>query len=170
MVDYYLKILDLPSSASIDDVKKEFRMKAKQFHPDLNSAPLAKEKFIEINEAYEFLLNYFKIVKNREIENEQWIYEQRKRARARAAYYAKKKYEDFEKSKVYRSANIVYSFFDVLFLFVGVLIILAPFFISLDDLELEGKIATILAAVMAVIFGIMLIATTLYSLLARWKK
>jgi hypothetical protein len=170
MVEYYFKILDLSSSATIDDVKKEFRLKAKQYHPDLNNSPLAQEKFIEINEAYEFLMNYFSVLKVRQRENSQWEHEQRKKARARAAYYAKKKYEDFESSKIYRSAIIMYSFFDVLFLVVGIAIMMVPFFISLENLELEAKIASIFAAVIAEIFGLMLTGATLYSLLARWQK
>jgi curved DNA-binding protein CbpA len=174
MVNHYFKILGLPPNASIEEVKKEFRLKAKQFHPDLNNSVFAKDKFIEVNEAYEYLIKYFDIVKDQKFakktDNSQWIYEQRKKARARAAYYAKKRYEDFEKSKVYKSANLVYSFFDFLYMIVGMLMISIPFFISLEDLELEGKIATVIAAVIAVLFGFMLAGATLYSLIRRWMK
>lgn len=171
MVENYFKILDLPPTATLQEVKKEYRLKAKQFHPDLNQSPIAKEKFIEVNEAYEYLLNYYKVMALRESQALLWNYEKKKQARARAAYYAKKRYEDFERSKVYRSAKVMYNFFDAIFLFVGVTVILIPFlFMDLEDLELEGKIGSIFAAVIAVGFGLMLTGATLYSLISRWFK
>jgi molecular chaperone DnaJ len=36
-------------------LKKAYFKKAKEFHPDVNKAEGAKEKFSEINEAYEVL-------------------------------------------------------------------------------------------------------------------
>jgi curved DNA-binding protein CbpA len=42
-------------SASQDDIKKAYFKLAKQYHPDVNKAPEAKEKFATINEAYETL-------------------------------------------------------------------------------------------------------------------
>jgi len=52
--DYY-EILDVPRSASADDLKAAFRKLARQFHPDVNKEPDAEEKFKEINEAYAVL-------------------------------------------------------------------------------------------------------------------
>jgi molecular chaperone DnaJ len=52
--DYY-EVLGIPKSASADEVKKAFRKKAMEFHPDKNKAPDAEAKFKEINEAYEVL-------------------------------------------------------------------------------------------------------------------
>jgi len=52
--DYY-EILDVPRSASTDDLKAAFRKLARQFHPDVNKEPDAEEKFKEINEAYAVL-------------------------------------------------------------------------------------------------------------------
>ena len=52
--DYY-EILDVPRSASADDLKAAFRKMARQFHPDVNKEPDAEEKFKEINEAYAVL-------------------------------------------------------------------------------------------------------------------
>jgi curved DNA-binding protein len=54
-IDYY-KILDLPKTASAEEVKKSYRKLARKYHPDLN--PNNKEfekKFKEINEANEVL-------------------------------------------------------------------------------------------------------------------
>lgn len=55
--DYY-KILEIPKSASQDDVKKAYRKLARKYHPDLNlNSKDAERKFKEINEANEVLSN-----------------------------------------------------------------------------------------------------------------
>lgn len=55
MTDYY-QILDIPRNASQDEIKKGYRKKALQFHPDKNPGDAAAEKrFKEISEAYEVL-------------------------------------------------------------------------------------------------------------------
>jgi molecular chaperone DnaJ len=52
--DFY-KTLNVTRGASQDEVKKAYFKLAKQYHPDVNKAPEAKEKFATINEAYETL-------------------------------------------------------------------------------------------------------------------
>ncbi len=52
----YYDILGVSRDATVEEIKKEFRKLARQFHPDLNPGDKgAEDKFKDINEAYEFL-------------------------------------------------------------------------------------------------------------------
>ena len=53
------KILEITDFHNITDeiIKKQYRMKALLYHPDKNNSPDASEKFQQIHEAYDFLLN-----------------------------------------------------------------------------------------------------------------
>ena len=49
------EVLGVNKNASLDEIRRAFRQKALQCHPDLNSAPDAEEVFKAINEAYDAL-------------------------------------------------------------------------------------------------------------------
>ncbi|CAG8502766.1 4405_t:CDS:2, partial [Scutellospora calospora] len=51
----YYKVLGVSKNASQSDIKKAYYSLAKKYHPDTNKDPAAKEKFVQIQEAYDVL-------------------------------------------------------------------------------------------------------------------
>jgi hypothetical protein len=109
LADYY-RILDLTSEASIEDIKKAYRLKARLYHPDVNHAADAKDLFIEITEAYDFLIaNHDKIRSDDEAyyqAMDEWKKYRQSRSRRRANAYAKTKYSTFKNTSFYRTTRI----------------------------------------------------------------
>lgn len=51
-------ILGIREGASLDEIKRAYRKKAKEYHPDLHpDDPKANEKMQQVNEAYDMLCN-----------------------------------------------------------------------------------------------------------------
>ncbi len=108
--DYYTA-LGLPVNSSIEEVKKAYRKKAREYHPDINHAPDAIEQFIKVTEAYDFLIaNEGKNVSEQseyDLVMEEWRKYRQERSRQRAAYYARSSFIQFQNSKYYRSTRIL---------------------------------------------------------------
>ena len=49
------EVLGVSREATEDEIKKAFRRRARELHPDVNKAPDAEEQFKELNEAYDVL-------------------------------------------------------------------------------------------------------------------
>jgi curved DNA-binding protein CbpA len=56
-VSEHYAALGLKSDATLADIKRAFRQKASQFHPDRNTADDAPARFREVQEAYDVLSN-----------------------------------------------------------------------------------------------------------------
>lgn len=54
-MNHYFTILGVRPNATLQQIKKAYRKKVMQYHPDRNKQPGAKAKFIEIDEAYDYL-------------------------------------------------------------------------------------------------------------------
>jgi hypothetical protein len=109
ITDYY-ELLGLQSDSSIDEIKKAYRKKARLFHPDINSSPDAKDHFITITEAYEFLIsNHDKIKSDEQAYHdamEDWRKYRQDRSRKRATVYARTPYTKFKYTKFYKTTRI----------------------------------------------------------------
>ncbi len=111
----YFQILGISPGASVAEIKKAYRKKARQYHPDVSKEPDAEEKFIEVNEAYEYLLNR----KSGKVYSEkrqayrqpqqpkktyrEWQEEEREKARERARRHAQMKYRAFKNTSYYKN-------------------------------------------------------------------
>lgn len=117
MDDYY-KILGVSHNASLEQIKKAYRVKAKKYHPDICKEDNAHEKFVLINEAYAYFnhLHNQKITANQydEISEilRQWKQYERQKARERAYEHARMKYKAYLKSDLYRTTEAINSIID----------------------------------------------------------
>lgn len=125
----YCKILEIPENATVKEIKQAYRRKVSLTHPDVNPSPNAHEEFIEVNQAYEYLiklktghvLNAKQNLYTRqrsEVSREEFMKEARERARANA----RMKYEEFIKSPYYQSQIIYFALFD--YLIIGIIILI----------------------------------------------
>ena len=121
---YYYQILGIPPGSSREDVRAAYRRLVRQYHPDVNPAPEAKEKFQEIARAYEYLTKtpseeeYSSIFSEQPAEDplKAW----REELKAKRAQKEKEKAQQKQQmlQKVYRVINFLLAFY---LLFVGVL-------------------------------------------------
>lgn len=124
-------ILGVPASATKDQIKKAYRNKARQYHPDVNKSSDAHEKFIEISEAYECLTNHpshKKIYRSRKVSKEELERIQREKARKRAAYYANMRYKQFTQTAYYKKSQAANVLFDHIHFLISLIIMSAPLF------------------------------------------
>jgi hypothetical protein len=109
ITDYY-EILGLQSNSTIDEIKKAYRKKARLYHPDINPSPDAKDLFICITEAYEFLIsNHDKLKSDEQTFRdamEEWRIYRQDRSRKRANVYARTSYVKFKDTKFYKTTRI----------------------------------------------------------------
>jgi hypothetical protein len=99
----YYDVLGLPFGASEQLIKKRYKELAKKYHPDRNPSPDANKRFIEINEAYIYLISKDKIqVKSTEQQQKEREEELNKAYQEKAWRYAhEKKIRDEEELQAF---------------------------------------------------------------------
>ncbi|RYM34558.1 hypothetical protein ERX46_04070 [Brumimicrobium glaciale] len=115
----YYEILGITENADAAEVKKAFRKLAKQYHPDLNSAENAKEKFIEVEVAYSCLsdsktrLAYDRLLKLQRMERanprvkqkyQQDVNRKTRTGTRRAQSHSKMSYQQYKRDQLFRTS------------------------------------------------------------------
>lgn len=168
MKDYY-RILHLAEGAGEQEIKKAYRQLAKRYHPDVNPSANARLRFIEVNEAYEFLSDptrraSFRAKRQmsdqermrREAVYRDWVNRQQNAARQTAENNAGKSMDDFMQTRIYRTAMVVNRFYKYIFLFVGAIMIFVPMikYMLMTDEELDNTDFGPAAILVPGLFGI----------------
>ncbi|MCX6334651.1 MAG: DnaJ domain-containing protein [Bacteroidia bacterium] len=159
----YYQILGLPDKASIDDIKKAYRQKARLYHPDINHSPEAKDLFILATEAYDFLIANHSLASDDNAAYHQAMEDWRKyrqdRSHQRATVYARASYVRFKKTKFYKTTRILDGTSIIISLIVSVLVIFYTItgYIyrlkhPLEDVENPSVVAFILLLTIGMLF------------------
>lgn len=177
MFRQYLNILEVSPDSGILEIKRAFRKKAKKFHPDLNKDSEAQEKFILVNEAYEFLMKHynqpgFKSKKTTKERHRDWVENEKAKARKYAAHQAQKQFEKYKNSKLYKTANLLYSIYDYFALVIGLFIIFAAIFgLHLQkDFEEGYTLNSVIAGVSLIIIGGLFVYFSIMSIQSRKEE
>lgn len=167
MVSEYYDILGLTANSSIDEIKRAYRKKARIYHPDINHLPEAKEMFIKVTEAYDFLIaskekgilndeDYFRVV-------EDWRKYRQDRSRKRAQYYARSSYTQFKKSNYYRSTKILQLSFGIIMFTVALIVLMLTilgFILKLKNPIPGEELQTLLSFIMLLFISIILLSVS----------
>lgn len=117
MKDYH-SILEISTDSTNADIRKAYRRLAKKYHPDINKSENAHERFIEISEAYEILINqkqkkekYTNVTSETQSYTDYQASEEferfRQEVREKARQRAKMRYDEFKKQdEAYKTSGI----------------------------------------------------------------
>jgi hypothetical protein len=170
--DYYLA-LDLQRGCTVDEIKKAYRKKAREFHPDINHTPEAKDMFILVTEAYEFLLSNTERLKNDseayDRAMDEWRKYRQSKARYRARAYSRTTYVKFRNTSFYRSTRIFDGTTIIFSLLVSVMVLIvavAGYFFRLHHPIPGVESPTISILLVFLLLGLVLFAISLIFLKA----
>jgi curved DNA-binding protein CbpA len=168
----YYDILGVHSQATAQEIRKAFRIKAKELHPDVNPSDSARIQFIEVQQAYEFLtdeaqrrnydaLNNEARISREELEKREriyklWVEHQQRQATRRTAmeaYHLSDERNPFA-VKFWRGINL---FYNIIFLIIFAFIVIAPWYNYYNELARDPEkrrhvIYFIMPSVMGCIF------------------
>ncbi|MDH5400003.1 MAG: J domain-containing protein [Cyclobacteriaceae bacterium] len=142
MSNTYLDILGLKPGATKREIKSAYRQLSKKYHPDINSAHNAREMFIEINEAYKFLMDVGPGKQQRAYDYDPFVNEYaRWREKAREYAWKQAREETLQRNELLRQ---ILSVFDKVAIGVAVLNLLFALDYLLPPKEYAQKITEII--------------------------
>lgn len=126
MTSYY-RILGLSSGASKAEIKRAYRKLALKYHPDHNKEPGAKERFLAVTEAYNYLMDppsqsFQSSAKKTGRSADE---ERRKRARAKAKAAARQRYTAFKKQQEVEQSR---AYSQAVTIFVAIVLLIGAFY------------------------------------------
>jgi curved DNA-binding protein CbpA len=167
----YYSILGINQSATIDEIKKAYRRKAKEYHPDVSVLPNAKDLFIQATEAYEYLLRV-KLLAQAQMEaepekyREEWVRYERPKAGQRAERFSGMRYKDFTKTKYYKATRVANEIYLYLTIALGTIIVMSDFFSFMNQIkDPSSTYASYINDFFMLILGIVFIFFGLFQLL-----
>jgi curved DNA-binding protein CbpA len=145
----YLELLNLPLNASKDEIRKQFRKLAKEFHPDKNKSENATEIFQLIKEAYDFLMEDKPIPKfipteanpSEELKRMERIRKAKERLREKRIQEEKKLKESYQKITSGLQWKL-FSTISFISLFVSILLIIEPLLPNHTEKQLVTHLST----------------------------
>ncbi len=146
MLDKYYEILGVSNGATLSEIKKAFRNRAKELHPDVNKNHNAHEQFVLLLEAYEYFIRQQSTTKNKNYTSSQrWQDNEAERARHRAEYFSKVKYEEFTRSDYFKTITSLNIIFEHLGFFIAVIVFIPMPVILITLYGISGFIISLLA-------------------------
>jgi hypothetical protein len=164
------KILGVKPGADLEVIKTAFRRSAKELHPDKNSSEKAQEYFILVKNAYQYLLDH--PYSQEEIEYMMRLARIKNEAshpkQEHQAFYGRAKDRTYTLSQVLKqslTARILFIFFHIIFLIIGVYLIVRPIsdaiFYPVD--ERTNIVAAYFTLVSGLFFGIIITLIFIFS-------
>jgi uncharacterized integral membrane protein len=170
--DYY-KLLGLSHGSSIEEIKKAYRRKAREYHPDINHSPDAKDQFICVTEAYEFLLtNHEKMMTDDQAYKQamdDWRKYRQDRSRKRARVYAQASYSRFKNTNLYKTTRIFDGTTIILCLMVSIMVLIVAisgYIYRLNHPIHDVEMPSIVAFILFLLLGMVLFVVSLVFLKA----
>jgi curved DNA-binding protein CbpA len=145
------EILGVNANATLLQIKKAYRKKAKEIHPDTNTDADANSKFQVLNEAYHRLLRE---KENLDVETEDFIYDYKKYGRSsknksyERYYHAKysQNYKYTKEEKPILTQNDTYMYY--IFVLIGInMLVFAAKKIFLNKWEGIGSLSGVISAI-----------------------
>ena len=111
MLNRYLERLELQPGATKADIRSAYRRLSKKYHPDVNKEAEAHEKFVEIHEAYKFLMEVGPSPHQEPTAYDYDPYaEEYRRWRERARAYARQKAQEAQRQQIELVKNLLKKF------------------------------------------------------------